>query len=81
MFELSITTLLALLKTFGVGLTQTAVILYLLWKIANNHLAHIAKDIKDIALDVKEVKDELQSMKGQCVHSRERIAKIEGKIE
>jgi len=66
-----------LIKDFG---TLGAVIgfggtnLYFIWKIATNHLHHIAKDIK-------EAKDSIKNLESDMSKVKERVSKIEGKIE
>ena len=56
MFDIS--TYISLAQTFGFGVAQTSLVVFLLWKIATNHLKHIADDIKIISKDVKNVANE-----------------------
>jgi hypothetical protein len=79
MWEINI--VLNLFKQFGFGIAQTALVVFLLWKIATNHLAHIASDIKDVSKDIKAVALEVKDIKTQTAAHGERIAKLEGKIE
>ena len=68
-------------KSFGWSVAQFVVIIFLLWKIATNHLAHIAADIKEIAKELKGVATEVKDIKTQTASHGERIAKLEGKLE
>jgi len=79
MWEINI--VLSVFKEFGLAIGLGSIIIFLLWKIMTNHLAHIAIDIKDMATDVKAVRSEVGEIKCDMAQDRERIAKIEGKIE
>lgn len=70
-----------LFQTFGFGVAQTGLVVFLLWKIATNHLAHIAHDIKDLSKDVKALAGEVKDMKSHCSFQGERLSKIEGRFE
>jgi len=79
MFDINI--YLKLLETFGFGVAQTGLVVFLLWKIATNHLRHIGDDIKTVSKDVKDLAIEVKSMKTNCTAHAEKIAKLEGKLE
>ena len=79
MWEINI--IMNLIKEFGLGLAEFGVIVFLLWKIATNHLRHISEDIKSISTDVKLVASDVQDIKENVAKDRERIAKLEGKLE
>lgn len=68
-------------KDFGFGFTGWAIIVWLLWKIGTNHLAHIAKDIKVIGVDVKDLSAKLDVTNEKVNSLAERTAKIEGEIK
>lgn len=66
-----------LIKDFGalgVGITQFIFIVFLGWKFCTNHLQHI----KDA---IKENTDETKSIKHEVIGLKERVSKIEGKLE
>jgi len=56
------------------------IIVWLLWKIATNHLRHISTDIKKIGLDVNSVQAELKENTKTTNELGQRVAKIEGKL-
>ena len=89
-FDVSI--IYGMLKDFGFGLTGWAIIVWLLWKIATNHLHHIAVDIKSISADVKtvikqqaddkkELNDKIDTVEGKVNSIGERTAKLEGQVQ
>ena len=73
--------LLGIFQTYGFSVAQTALIVALLWKIATNHLRHIADDIKGIQVSVNGVAKEVGELKEDTANFRERLAKVEGKLE
>jgi hypothetical protein len=79
MWEVSV--ILNLFRDFGFGVAQTALIVFLFWKLATNHLKHLSDDIKAVGKDVKDLADEIKGMKSHCALEGERLAKLEGKIE
>lgn len=79
MWEINI--VLAIFKEFGVFIGLGGIIIFLLWKIMTNHLAHIAIDIKDVAEGVKAISVDVKGIKSDMVEDRERIAKLEGRCE
>jgi hypothetical protein len=79
-------------KDFGFGLTGWAIIVWLLWKIATNHLHHIAVDIKTISADVKtvikqqaddkkELNEKIEAVDSKVNSLGERTAKLEGQVQ
>ena len=73
--------LYGIFKDFGVGLCEFGIIVWLLYKIVYNHLAHIAIDIKLIGKDVKELNNKLISTNEKVSSLAERTAKLEGEIQ
>jgi hypothetical protein len=67
-------------KDFGAGAVEFGIIIFLLWKLANNHLRHISSDIKTIGTDVKAVQVELKENTRTTNELGQRVAKIEGKL-
>ena len=56
------------------GIANLAVICYSFWKLFNNHLAHIQKDIKSNGKKIETMDKDVRNL-GQ------RISKVEGKLE
>ena len=79
MWEINI--VLSIFKEFGLVIGLGGVVIFLLWKIMTNHLAHIAGDIKGVAEGVKAIAIDVKEIKGDMAKDRERIAKIEGRCE
>ena len=65
---------LMVLDKYGIDVLQLSVVCYFGWKLANNHLKHIQDKINEVCCIVKNFEKELGTVK-------ERIAKVEGKIE
>jgi hypothetical protein len=92
MFDTNILVLLyGFAKDFGFGLTGWAIIVWLLWKIATNHLQHLKTDnveikemITTLSADVKASTEKLdakiEAVDGKVVSLGERTATIEGQI-
>lgn len=90
MFNISL--VYGLFKDFGIGLAEFGIIVWLLWKIATNHLHHIALDIKDISKDVKasevqriedkkELNTKIETLDIKLNSIGERTSKIEGQVQ
>lgn len=79
-----------LFKTWGVhGLLvgNLLVVLFLFWKLFKNHLAHLSVDVKNVHLEVNNVKDEVEKCKIEIAGDRkataklgERVSNIEGQL-
>ena len=69
-----INTLLTLADKYGLDIAQLALIGFGFWKLATNHLKHMADDIKGISTKIQVVEKDIGNIK-------ERVSKIEGKIE
>jgi peptidoglycan hydrolase CwlO-like protein len=83
-------------KDFGVGLCEFGIIVFLIWKLATNHLAHVKSDLQkdvsgigtkvdNLSKDVKEcttrLNDKINDTNNKVTSLGERIAKVEGEIE
>lgn len=90
MFDISM--ILSLFKDYGCGLAEFAIIVWLLWKIANNHLKHIADDVKAVGVAVRDLGKQMDkdnkdlNEKIEETHTKvealgERVAKVEGQIQ
>lgn len=66
--------LYALFKDYGMDSVQIGIICFFGWKLATNHLKHITDKINYICKKMDIFQEELND-------SKERISKIEGKIE
>ena len=66
--------LLAVFKDYGLDAVQLGIIGFFGWKLFTNHLKHITDDIKKISKKVDVLSVDISGMK-------ERVSKIEGKIE
>jgi len=58
-----------------------AAVIYLLRKIATNHLHHLDMKLDIITSSVGETNKKIDEMKKNCVSHGERIAKVEGQLE
>ena len=65
---------LNVLDKYGMDTVQIGVIVFFGWKIAQNHLKHIQDKLNEVCGIVKKFEQELGLIK-------ERIAKVEGKLE
>jgi hypothetical protein len=65
----------------GISLILLACVIFLVRKIATNHLHHIDMKLDVIGQDVKNLTITIDDMKSHCGHEGERIAKLEGKLE
>lgn len=79
MWEINI--VLSVFKEFGLAIGLGSIIIFLLWKIMTNHLAHIALDVKEVVNGVNNIQSEVKDMRKDMSLDRERIAKLEGKLE
>ena len=66
--------LLYLWENYGLDSLQLGVICFLGWKLATNHLKHIADKINTISQKLTVFEKDLNK-------SKERISKLEGKLE
>lgn len=73
------------LTEFGPSATYSSIIIFLLHKIATNHLKHIADDLTKLGEEMREklteVATDVKDIKAGCGPCHERIAKLEGKTE
>jgi len=76
MFDLNL--YIELAKTFGFGLAQTGLVVFLLWKIATNHLKHISDDIRELKDNVNLLSVNVTT---NITEIKERLAKVEGQLE
>ena len=63
----------AMLKDYGLDAVQLFLIAWFGYKIMTNHLKHIKDDLESIINKTEKIETDLN-------HTKERIAKIEGKI-
>lgn len=79
-------------KDFGCNALLGGIIVWLLWKIATNHLHHIALDIKTIGTDVKtviatqeadkkELNEKIEAIDEKANTLGVKVAKLEGQVE
>lgn len=66
--------LLDILEKYGLDSVQIAIICIFGWKLATNHLKHLKEKIDEIHKKVNEFDKELNDTK-------ERVSKLEGKVE
>lgn len=67
-------TLLLILDKYGLQVANLALLGFVSWKLFTNHLKHISDDVK------KNTK-QLDSIDKSIVTIKERVAKLEGKVE
>ena len=60
-------------EKYGFQITNLCLLLFLSWKLANNHLRHIANDIKENGIKLEEIDKKLDN-------TNERVSKLEGKL-
>lgn len=76
--------LLSFLSKYGIGsisLVLLGCVIFLIRKIATNHLHHIDMKIDTIGQKVDNLTNTIDGMKNNCVSHGEKIAKLEGKLE
>jgi hypothetical protein len=78
---MDLSTIKEMLAQFGPGAGSFGVIVYLLHKIATNHLKHIGDDIKELGTKLTDLAIDVKDIKAGCGPCHERIAKLEGKTE
>jgi len=66
--------LLMIADKYGLDIAQLALIGFGFWKIASNHLKHLASDVKNLINRVEKIDLDV-------VNVKERVSKIEGKLE
>ena len=66
--------LLMIVEKYGLGILNLSLLIFVSWKLANNHLAHIAENIKKNSEKLEEIDTKVDDL-GQ------RISKVEGKVE
>jgi len=72
---------LGLFDRFGMDVLQIGIICYGFWKIATNHLAHIAKDIKANAEAIERLSGKVDASTKETSKVAQRVSKLEGKME
>ena len=88
----SVSVILGLIKDFGFGLTGWAIIVWLLWKIATNHLRHLKSDnveikgmittlSKDVKASTEKLHTRITAVDEKVNSLGERTSKLEGKLE
>ena len=65
---------LLIFEKYGLGILNLSLLLFVSWKLANNHLKHIAASIKNNSEKLEKIDTKL----GGVV---ERVATLEGKVE
>jgi uncharacterized protein YoxC len=65
----------------GISLVLLGIVVYLLRKLATNHLHHIDMKLDAIQASVKTVSSDVEKIKNSCGNCKERIATLEGKLE
>lgn len=66
--------LLMIFEKYGLGILNLSLLLFVSYKLANNHLRHIANTIKDNSKKLTEIDNKVDKL-------AERISKVEGRIE
>lgn len=64
---------------YGLGIVQIALLLYLSWKLASNHLKHIQDSIDENNKEIKSVKVKLAKIFRRQGQISERVSYLEGK--
>ena len=67
-------TLLLILQQYGLQTANLCLLLFLAYKLANNHLKHIADGIKENTKKLTDIDTKLDGV-------TERVAKLEGRVE
>jgi len=65
----------------GIIIALLSVVIYLMRKLATNHLKHIDMKLDAIVASVEDLSKDVKDIKKDCVPCKERIAKLEGKLE
>lgn len=65
----------------GVSLLLLALVVYLLRKLATNHLFHLDLKLDGISKSIENVSKDIKEIKAQQSCDEQRIAKLEGKLE
>lgn len=93
MFDPSLLALIyQLFKDFGVGLCEFGIIVWLLWKIATNHLHHIGTDVKavsdkvdtlsaDVKASTKNLNEKIDAIDSKANTLDVKVAKLEGQVQ
>jgi len=65
----------------GIIIVLLAAVIYLLRKIATNHLHHLDMKLDTMQAAIALVAKDVKEIKADCGPCKERIAKVEGKLE